>query len=389
MKIVFWCLAAAMMCLAVPRGASAADTLEIPTVLPLTGPAAFLGKAYGETLKALEDRINKAGGIGGRPIHFAIQDDQTSPQLDLQLTTAALAAKPALVVDGAPLAMCRASLPLMTNGPVMWCLSPSLHPEPGSYAYSVMASSHDSIIAALNYYKGRGYKKIGVLNGTDATGSDGDAIIADAMKQPAYAGLTIVAQEHFNPTDISVAAQIARIKSSGAQAMVAFTTGTPLATVLRGMSDAGLDIPVFTSQGNMSVAQLDGYRAFVPKELLFPGYPVVTPESVGDAGVREKVDAFRSEMKADNYTPDLLHATPWDVGLLMAETFRKLGPNATAQQLRDAFNAVKNWPGAFGRYDFPANPGRGLGLNWVIIARWDAAHSTWSAASKGGGEPLK
>jgi branched-chain amino acid transport system substrate-binding protein len=389
MKTLVWCLAAALAILALPGAATAADTLEIPTVLPLTGPAAFVGKAYGDTLKVLEDRINKGGGVGGRMIHFAIQDDQTSPQLDLQLTTAALAAKPALVIDGAPIAMCRASLPLMTNGPVMWCLSPSMHPEPGSYVYSVMASSRDSIAAALNYYKGRGYKKIGVLNTTDATGSDGDTIIADAMKQPAYSTLAIVAQEHFNPTDISVAAQISRIKASGAQAMVAFTTGTPLGTVLRGMSDAGLDIPIFTSQGNMSVTQLDGYKAFVPKELLFPGYPVVTPDGVADSGVRDKVDAFRSDMKTANFAPDLLHATPWDAVLLIADAFKKLGPNATPQQLRDAFNGVKNWPGAFGRYDFPANPGRGLGLNWVIIARWDAAHSTWSAASKGGGEPLK
>lgn len=264
-----------------------------------------------------------------------------------------------------------------------------MHPDPGSFVFSVMASSADSIRAALNYYKGRGFKKIGVLNSTDATGSDGDTIIAEGMKLPAYAGISVVAQEHFNPTDISVGAQISRLKASGAQALLAFTTGTPLRTVLRGMADGGWDVPVFTSQGNMSVSQLDGYRAFMPKELLFPGYPVVTPEHVADRGVREKVDAFRSAMKAAGLPPDLLHATPWDAGFLMAETLHRSGSNASAQQLREAFSSVRNWPGVFGRYDFTTSPNRGLNLGWIILSKWDPAHSTWIAVSKEAGEPLK
>lgn len=368
--------------------ASAADPLIIPTFMPLTGSAAFLGTADVEALKILEDRFNKSGGINGRPVHFAIQDDQSSPQVDVQLTTAALAAKPALVFDGAPLAMCRATMPMMQNGPVMWCLSPSLHPEAGSYVFSIMASSRDSIAAGLKYFKGRGFKRIALLDTTDATGSDGDAVVADLLREPAYSSLNLVAAEHFNPSDISVAAQLARIRAAGAQAVIAFTTGTPLGTVLRGMADASLSLPVFTSQGNMSVTQLDGYKSFAPKELLFPGYPVVTPEQVPDAGVRRSVEAFRTALQAANVNPDLAHASLWDAATLVLETYKRLGANATADQLRSALDATKNWPGAFGRYDFVTNPNRGLGDSWVIVSRWDPARSTWVAVSTGGGEPL-
>ena len=265
-------LVAAILALAAPHRTLAADTLEIPTILPMTGPAAFLGKEYADTLKLLEERLNKTGGVAGRQIHFAIVDDQTSPQIDVQLTTAALQKKVPLIIDGAPLALCRATAPLMPNGPVMWCLSPSMVPTPGSYVMAVMAPSRDSIVAGLNYFRGRGFKKLGVLDSTDATGADTDASIVELMKLPAYAGMSVVAMEHFNIADLSVAAQISRIKAGGAQAMFGFTTGTPVATILRGMADGGLDIPVFTSQGNMSIAQLDSYKAFMPKELLFPGY---------------------------------------------------------------------------------------------------------------------
>jgi branched-chain amino acid transport system substrate-binding protein len=365
--------------------ATAADPLEIPAILPVTGPAAFLGKEFGETLKLIEDRTNKAGGISGRPIHFAIQDDQSSPQVAVQLSTGALTKNPPLVVNGGPLALCAAAAPLMKNGPVLWCLSPSLRVEAGSYAYGVMASSRDCLIAGLNYYKSRGLKRIGVLNGTDATGADADEILGDAIKLPEYAGMSFVDYEHYNLADLSVSAQVSRIKAAGAQAMIAYTTGAPIATVLHGVADAGLDIPVFSSNGNMSIAQLDGYKSFAPKEFLFAGYAAFDADPVGDGGVKQKITEFKSDMKTAGLSPDLLHAIPWDPALLIVETFRRIGPNATPAQLRDSFASVANWAGMLGRYDFHAIPNRGLGLKALTVLKWDPIHSAFVSAGKNSG----
>ena len=360
-----------------PPVRAAGGPIEIPTILPLTGPGAFLGKEFGETLRLVEEQTNKAGGIAGRPIHFAIEDDQSNPQVAVQLGTAAVAKNPPLLVNGGPLALCAAVAPLVKNGPVMYCLSPSMHAEAGSYSYAIMSSSRDVLIAALDYYKGRGFKKIGVLNGTDATGIDADAILAEIIKLPAYAGMSYVAYEHFNLADLSVAAQIARIKSAGAEALIAYTTGAPIATVLRGIADANLTIPVFTSNGNMSVAQLDGYKSFVPKELLFAAYPALTADAVADRGVAQRIDEFRAQMKAAGASADLLHAIPWDPAYLIVDAFRRAGPDATPQKLRDALNGVDGWPGLLGRYSMKAIPNRGLGLKALIVARWDPARSTW------------
>jgi branched-chain amino acid transport system substrate-binding protein len=190
--------------------AQSAEPLEIPAILPVTGPAAFLGREYAETLKIVEARTNATGGVKGRPIHFLIEDDQTSPQLAVQLTTGALTKNPALIINGSPLALCAAVAPLMKSGPVLLCFSPSLLPEPGSFAFTVMASSRDSFIAGLNYFKSRGFKRIGVLNGTDATGADADQSLAELIKLPEYSGLSFVAYEHYNLADLSVGAQISR-----------------------------------------------------------------------------------------------------------------------------------------------------------------------------------
>lgn len=356
---------------------AAGAVIEIPTILPLTGPAAFLGKEFSDTLKLVEEQTNKAGGIAGRPLHFVIEDDQSNPQVAVQLGTAALSKNPALLINGGPLALCAAVAPLVKSGPVMYCLSPSMHAEAGSYSYAIMSSSRDVLLAALDYYKGRGFKKIGVLNGTDATGIDADAILAEIIKLPQYAGMSYVAYEHFNLADLSVAAQVARVKASGAEALIAYTTGAPIATVLRGIADGNLTIPVFTSNGNMSVAQLDSYKSFVPKELLFAAYPALTADPVSDRAVAARIEDFRTQMKAAGASADLLHAIPWDPAYLIVDAFRRAGPDASPLKLRDALNGVDGWPGLLGRYSFKAIPNRGLGLKALIVARWDPARSTW------------
>ena len=362
--------------------ATAADPIQIPAILPVTGPAAFLGKEFSDTLRLLEERVNRSGGVSGRSIHFAIEDDQSSPQVAVQLTNDALSANPKLILNGGPLALCAAAAPLVASGPVMYCLSPSLRAQPGSFTFSVMASSRDCLIASLTYFKNRGFKKIAILNGTDATGADADAILADAIKLPEFAGMSYSAYEHFNLADLSVAAQISRIKASGAQAMIAYTTGTPIATVLHGMSDGGLDIPVATSNGNMSVAQLNGYKSFMPKQLLFPGYIAFTSDTAPDPEVRAKIEQFRADMKGADKTADLLHAIPYDASLLVVEALKRSGAGATTAQLRNALDDVQNWPGMLGRYDFKAIPNRGLGLKAMLVVQWDPERSMWIAAPR-------
>ena len=84
-------------------------------------------------------------------------------------------------------------------------------------------------------------------------------------RDPAAAGVRLVAQEHFDIKDISVAAQLTRIKGGDPQALIAWTSGTQFGTVLRNIVDAGITVPIVTSSANLSHTQLDQYRSFSPK----------------------------------------------------------------------------------------------------------------------------
>src|ERR1019366_477864 len=142
--------------LAAPSG----PPVEIYAILSTTGNNGFFGGSEARALKAVETTVNAAGGINGHPVQFDVLDDQSSPQVTVQLLSGLVAKKVALFLGPTSPAGCFAVLPL-----------------------------------------------IAVLDSTDGSGRDGDAAFAWAFRLPENKNLVQVAQEHFNPGDSTVAAQ--------------------------------------------------------------------------------------------------------------------------------------------------------------------------------------
>jgi branched-chain amino acid transport system substrate-binding protein len=378
--------AAAVLIATVPLAGRAADPFEINAILPMTGLASFLGKEEAAALSVIEDVVNKGGGIGGRPIKFTVVDDQSSPQLGVQLLNGVMAKKPAVILGSSLVAICSAMLPLVKDGPTQYCFSPGVHPPEGSYAFSSSISTTDLLAASAVYFHDRGWRKIAIITSTDASGQDAERGIDAAFN--AQSGIQIIDREHFNITDVSVAAQMAHIKSSGAQALIAWSSGTPIATILRGLADAGIDMPVETTNANLTYAQMKAYAQFMPKELYFTAPPAIAPDQLPSGAVKRAVTAYINAFKPSGTRPDIGQALAWDPTMLVLDAYKKLGFNATAEQIKDFIDGQRNWVGINGVYDFHAVPQRGVGVGSVLMVRWDPAKDTWVGVSKLGGKPL-
>jgi len=379
---------AALLLAALPLAGQALEPYEINVIIPLTGPAAFLGKAEQTSLGVVERLVNDDGGINGRPIAFAIQDDQSSPQVAIQLLNGVVA-KGAPVVLGSTIdAICRAMAAVVrAGGPLHYCFSNAFHPEIGSWSYSSSFSTTDVDAAALRFAVGHGWRKVAYIVSTDATGQDFEAIMDELVTRPEFRTAQIVEREHFNPADISVAAQMSRIKASDAQVLFAYTTGTPFATVLRGIVNAGLEIPVMGSSGNETYAQAHAYAPFMPKALYFAGIPSMTPDQLPRGPVRSAVERFQNAFKPTGIRPDIGANQAWDAALIVVDALRKAGPSATAAQLRTAISTLRGWNGIGGRYDFTVVPQRGVGGDWIMVDRWDTERDAWVGVSRPGGLP--
>lgn len=379
-----------MLAVATVASGAAAEPIRIDAILPLTGPGAFLGSGEAEALHILQDAVNKQGGINGRPVEFSIADDASNPATSLQLMTQAAARKAAVVIGPSTTASCNATEPFnVQNGPVAYCLSNGIHPPAGSYVFTEWVTVDSLNATALRYLLSRHLTRIAVMTSTDATGQEWDRAIGENLQRPEFKSIDVVDREHFGVTDISVAAQMARIKSANPQAALLLTAGTGFGTMLRGAKDAGLDIPIVGGSGTMVRAQLKQYKDFVPHDLLFVGTRAVTEfgGSSLSGAVGSAVNLYFSSYKAADKQPDLPGSLAWDPGMMVIDAYKRLGPDATADQVRNYIESLRNWPGIHGQYNFadPSLPQRGLGENVCIVVQWDPVKNDFVFASAPGG----
>jgi branched-chain amino acid transport system substrate-binding protein len=368
----------------------AADTYDLNVILSLTGGASFLGKAEQQSLQLAEQSTNETGGIAGRPLHLVFHDDQSSPQVAVQLASQVVASHPAVEIGANLVAMCNAMAPLMQSGPVMYCLSPGIHPASGGYVFTSSVSTFDLSRALITYFRLKGWTKLAIMTSTDASGQDAEKGLNANLALPDNSGMTVVAREHFNPTDVSVSAQIENIKAAGPQALIAWSTGAPIGTIFKGIIQAGLDVPVGTTDGNMTFAQMNQYAAFLPKRLFIPAaeWAMQGTDLPRDPGVQAAQERFTAIFKAAKVTPDVASALAWDPAMIVIDALRKLGPDATAVQVRDYISHLKNYAGVDGIYDFEREPQRGLDVNDAIVTLWDPEKKNWLPVAKPTGLPL-
>ena len=254
-------VSAALTCvlLLAARDARAQDAgkrpYEINAILALSGAGAFIAHGQSEALRAAEKYINDTGGIAGQPVHFAILDSASSPQIDIQLTTGILAAHPPFVIEGGPAPECRGAATLYQKGPVMYCLSPGYYPERGSYVFGSGVDSHLGMGIVMQYLRARGLTRLGIITMTDIAGQEADAALKSLLAEPTNSNVHAVAWEHFSPRDISVAAQMANIKAANPDVVIGWATGTPTGILLQGYKDAGLTQPFVASQANENSRQ--------------------------------------------------------------------------------------------------------------------------------------
>jgi branched-chain amino acid transport system substrate-binding protein len=280
--------------------------------------------------------------------------------------------------------------PLMQNGPTMYCFSPGIHPSAGSFVFTSSVSTLDLAEAQIRYFRMKGWTRLAFMTSADATGQDAEHGLDSVVSRPENKDITVVERAHFNTTDISVAAQIEHIKAANPQALIAWSTGTPIATVFKGIIQAGLDIPIATTNGNMTYAQMTQYASFLPKQLYIAAPEWVEHEGVInlDPAVETAQKRFFDAFKAANEKPDIAATLAWDPMLIVIDALQHLGPSATAQQVRDYIAALKGFAGINGIYDFTKVPQRGLNVQDAIVTKWSPTAQTWQLVSKPTGIPL-
>ena len=368
--------------------AAAPSTVELPTLLSVSGSAAFIGKEALESVRLIVAQRNASGGVRGRRLRIALTDTASQPLLALQAMNQVKATSAAAVFGPTFTAECNAVAPIVKSGPVVSCFSPGVHPAPGSFMFSAGVGSGGMAQALARYFHDRDWQRIGMISSIDASGQDFETQFDRVMAQPDNARLHLVVREHFNVSDLSVAAQLARIKAANPQVVIVWTAGTGLGVALRGIKQVGLNVPIVAGNGNMVRSQLASYSGSIPATLLFPGLLGMTPSTDAPAAVRAAQKKYFAAYARTGAKPDLPGALSWDATELLLDAYQALGWGATPKQLRDWISSQHAWAGINGVYDFAAIPQRGIDMESCVIDRWNETTKTFIAVSAPGGRSL-
>ena len=149
-------------------------------------------------------------------------------------------------------------------------------------------------------------------------------------------------------------------------------------------------MPVATTDGNMTYAQMTQYAAFLPKQLYIPAAEWSTHGSAAkrDPAVVAAQERFDAAYKAAGITPDVAAALAWGPAMIVIDALRKLGPATTAAQLRDYIGHLKGYAGVNGIYDFTQTAQRGLDVSDAVVTLWDPEKKVWTPVSQPAGAPL-
>lgn len=370
---------------------SAPEPYVIHVIVPLTGPAANTGALAAATLQIFETYANAHGGLRGQPIHFDMSDDGSQPATAVRLLAGIIAEHPAIVMGPTPTQTCNALAPLVqSGGPVLYCSTPGTLPPRGGYVFCAGIALPQVDRGIIAYMRLKGYKRLAIISATDASGQANDAATKDVLALPESKELKVVDWEHITPGDFSASAQAVRIKNSGAQGIIAWVSGPTFGTVLRGLRDAGVDLPLTPNGANANADELAQFAAFLPTEMPIAGFPFMVPKAVQNTPLRAPIDDLIGA-----YTAAHTEISPggtgyaWDAASIVLSGLRKIGPNATAQQLRDYILALHDFAGVDGSYDFRIGDQHGVSYKNNVMVGFDPVTRSWTPLSGLGSVPLK
>lgn len=348
-------------------GGRADDAYRIGVITSQTGASSQLGLGELQGAQLAADALNARGGIHGRRIELVVADDLSTP------VQAVLAARRMIdnvdaIVGPSVASTCNAITPLVQSSrTVQYCLSPGIKPAAGSQVFSASVSTTDLIRRALASWQARGVTRIGLLNSTDASGQEGAASLRAAVA--ALPGTQLVAAATFEPGTVSVTSQLQAVTSAKPQALVVWSTGAAAAVALKAISQLGVDLPVATTNGNLTYAFLHRIADYTPPTLLIPATRNFWSDGTDRPPPAAELEAtFHRDFQARFGTqPDFGPGVAYDAVLLVADALgRHPGDRTTLSQ---TLERTSGFVGVVGTYRFRPDDHRGLGIDDVAMVR--------------------
>jgi branched-chain amino acid transport system substrate-binding protein len=225
---------------------------------------------------------------------------------------------------------------------------------------------------AVKHMKNTGVKTLAFIGYNDAYGEDWwNAVKESSAKN----GVEIVANERYNPTDTSVAAQILKIVAAKPDAILIGASGTPAVLPQAALLDRGYKGKVYQNQGviNADYLRLGGKTV---EGTLLPSSPAMVAKDLPDSSPAKIPAVTYAKLYEDKHGPGTLSglgANAYDAWLIIqnaaavAEKSAKPGTAEFRKTLRDAIESAKDVKATGGLINMTADDHFGFSMDAPVV----------------------
>jgi len=360
--------------------AHAAEPIKIGSVLSVTGPAAFLGDPELKTLQLYIEKINKEGGVLGRPLELVHYDDGSDPNTANSFTKRLIENdKVDFLISGTTTGSTMSVVPLVERAgiPFISLAGAAVVVEPvKKWVFKTSHTDRMAVERVLNDMKKRGLTKVALLSETSGFGQSGKKETEAAVGK---IGITLVANETYGAKDTDMSPQLTKIKNiPGVQALFVFGLGQGPAIVNKNIKMLGITMPVYHSHGVASeeFIKLSGGTA---EGVRLPAGAVLVPNKLPDGDPQKPVVVEFTKAYSDRYKAEVStfggHA--YDALVLLVDAIKRAN-SVDKAKVRDALEQTKDFVGADGVFNMSPTDHMGLALSafrlievknndWVLI----------------------
>lgn len=326
-------LAAAVAAAFIAAPSAEAEMLKFGNVAELSGSGATVGKAWTDAVNMAVEEINAAGGVLGQQLEVTTYDSQTDPQTSRALVQKAIDDGAFLILGTVyssstivnMLVTQQHGIPQVTGSE-----APNITQKGNPYIFRTSFGAHKSMPKIADYIKdGLKVSKVAVSWVNNEFGRGGhDAFV----KEMGDRGIEVVADVSSEVGQADFAADVSKLKGSGAEAIFAYLHEEESARLLRELRKQGVDVPIVgeTTLLNQKVIELAGDAANGVM-----GHVGLTADAPNKE-IREFAEKFNKKYgyKADH------NAMKGYIGVYAAKTAIERAGELDRQKVTDAFHSM-------------------------------------------------
>jgi len=341
-----------------PEGTS--EPYIIGGVFSITGNNSFLGEPERNSMNMFKDTINEAGGIDGHPIEVIIYDDEGDSTRTVNIVKKLIEKDNVIAIVGPSLSgNTLGIIPIVEEKeiPLVSCAASIKITTPVSkWVFKTPQSDNHAAERIYEYLKNRGISKVAIITVSNGYGDSGKEQLK--LLAPIF-GIEIINEESYGESDTDMTAQLTKIKSSGAEAIVCWGTNPGPAIIAKNMVQLGITLPLVQSHGVASPKYIE-YAGEAANGNVLPAGKILIADMLSENDPqREALLNYRDLYeKTYNVPVSGFGGYAWDAMGIISEALKVSGSDKYL--LRDAIEKTEDYIGVSGVFNMSAENHNGL-----------------------------